>query len=86
MKIWTTTRWELEHWSVQGGIEPLITKYHQAYNLLIQLNFISCDLPNVGSLLIYLIKQLIDNSTIYFSNRIVGELRKRVELYRKDDM
>ena len=23
MKTWNTTSWELEHWSVQDGIEPL---------------------------------------------------------------
>ena len=56
--------WELEHWSVQGGIEPLRTKSRQAYNLLINLNLIYFDLPNVGSLLIYLIK-IIDKSTIF---------------------
>ena len=66
IKNWTTTRWELEYWSVQGGIKPLKTKSHQAYNFLIKLNLISCNLPNVGSLLIYLIKKVIDNSTICF--------------------
>ena len=85
MKTWTTTRWELEHRSVQGGIEPLRIKSHQAYNLLMKLNFISCVLPNFGSLLIYLIKTVIDNLR-FFSNRMVGEYRKKVVLDCKVDM
>ena len=34
METWTTTRWELEHRSVQGGIEPLRLKSHQAFNMI----------------------------------------------------
>ena len=73
MKTWTTTRWELEHRSVQGGIEPLRLKYHQALNFKMKLNLISCVLPDFGSLVMYLIRIVIDNLTIYFSNRMVGE-------------
>ena len=40
MKTWTTTRWELEHWIVQGGIEPLRTKSHQAQIFLIKLSYL----------------------------------------------
>ena len=38
-KTWTTTRWKLEHWNVQGGIKPLRTKYHQAYIFLIKFSY-----------------------------------------------
>ena len=86
MKTWPTTRWELEHRSVQGGIEPLRIKSHQAYNFLMKLNLISCVLPNFGSLLIYLIRKVINNSTIFFPNSIVGEYREKVELDCKGDM
>ena len=73
MKTWTTTRWELEHRSVQGGIEPLRLKFHQSLNFKMKLNLISCVLPDFGSLMIYLITKVIDNWKINFSDRMVGE-------------
>ena len=85
MKTCTTTRWQLEHRSLQGGIEPLRLKSHQALNFLMKLNMISCVLPDFGSLMIYLITTVIDNWEINFSNRMVGEQRKKVELDRKGD-
>ena len=48
MKTWTTTRWELEHRSVQGGIEPLRIKSHQALNFKMKCNLLSCFLPDFG--------------------------------------
>ena len=60
METWTTTRWELEHISVQGGIEPLRLKYNQALNFNMKCNLLSCFLPDFGT--------VIDNWTIYFSN------------------
>ena len=48
MEIWTTTRWELEHRSVQGGIEPLRLKSHQALNFNMNSNLLSSFLPDFG--------------------------------------
>ena len=48
METWTTTRWELEHRSVQGGIEPLRLKSHQALNFKMKCDFLSCFLPDFG--------------------------------------
>ena len=76
MKSWTTSRWKLDHRSVQFEIEPLRLKSHQALGL----NLISCILPDFGSHIIYLMTTVIDNWTIYVSNKIVGEYRKKVEL------
>ena len=78
MQTWTKTRWELEHKSVQGGIETLRLKYHQALSFKMKCNLLSCFLPDFGT--------VIDNWTIYFSNRMIGEQRKKVELDRKGDM
>ena len=86
MKTWTTTRWQLEHRNVQGGIEPLRLKFHQSLNLLMKLNLISCVLPDFGSLMIYLITTLIDNSTIVFLIGWLVNRGKKVELDRKGDM
>ena len=77
MKTWTTTRWELEHRSVQGGIEPLRLKSHQALNFKMKCNLLSCFLPDFGI--------LIDNWTIYFSNRMIGKKREQVEFVRKSE-
>ena len=85
MKTWTTTRWQLEHRKVQGGIEPLRLKSHQALNFKMKLNLISCVLPDFGSLMIYFIRTLIDNSKIYFCNRMIGKYRKNLELDRKGE-
>ena len=38
METWTTTRWEIEHRSVQGGVEPLRLKAHQALNFKMKCN------------------------------------------------
>ena len=57
METWTTTRWELEHKSVQGEIEPLRLKSHQALNFKMKCNLLSCFLPNFGT--------VIDNWKIY---------------------
>ena len=73
MKTWTTTRWELEYRSVQGGIEQLRLKSHQALNFKMKRNLLYCVLPDYGSLVMYLIRTVIDNSTIYPSNRVIGE-------------
>ena len=78
-------RWKLEHRSVQGGIEPLRLKSRQAVNFKMKLNLISCVLPYFGSLMIYLITTVIDNSTKKYYNRMVGEKRKKVELDCKGD-
>ena len=67
MKTWTTTRWELEHRSVQGGIEPLRLKSHQALNFKMKLNLISCVLPDFGSLKIYLITKSGKTQDIKFN-------------------
>ena len=56
METWTTTRWELEHKSVQYGIEPLRIKSHQALNFKMKCNLLSCFLPDFGI--------VIDNWTI----------------------
>ena len=37
VRTWTTTRWELEHWSVQGGIKPTKTNSDQAKIFLINI-------------------------------------------------
>ena len=71
MDTWTTTRWELEHTSVQGGIEPLRLKSHQALNFKMKCNLLSCFLPDLGI--------VIDNWKIYNSNRMIGEQREKVE-------
>ena len=73
-----TTRWELEHRSVQGGIEPLRIKSQQALNFEMTCNLLSCFLPDSGI--------VIDNWTIYNSNRMKGEYMEKVELDRKGDM
>ena len=65
METWTTTRWELEHKIVQGGIEPLRLKSHQALNFKMKCNLLSCFLPDFG-IVIY-------DWTIYNSNRMIGE-------------
>ena len=62
METWNTNRWELKHISVQGGIEPLRLKYHQALNFKMKYNLLSCFLPDFDT--------VIDNWTIYFSNRM----------------
>ena len=62
METWTTTRWELERISVQGGIEPVRLKYHQALNFNMKYNLLSCFLPDLGT--------VIDNWDIYFYNRM----------------
>ena len=77
MKTWTTTRWELEHRSVQGGIETLRLKYHQDLNFKMKCDFLSCFLPDFGT--------VIDNWTINFSNRMIGKQRETVELDRKGE-
>ena len=60
-------------------------KSHQALNFKIKWNLISCVLPDFGSLVMYLIRTLIDNSKIYFSSRMIGEKSKKVDLDRKGD-
>ena len=78
METWTTTRWELEHRSVQGGIEPLRFKSHQALNFKMKCNMLSCFLPDFGT--------VIDNWTFCFFNGMIEEQREKVELDRKGDM
>ena len=63
METWATTRWELEHRSVQGGIEPLILKSHQALNFKMKCNLLYWFLPGFGT--------VIDNWKIYFSNKMI---------------
>ena len=82
MNTWTTIRWELEHWSVQCGIETLKTKSHQAQNLLIKLNLMSCDLPNNGSILIYLVKKVIDNLYIFLIGLLVNRVKRQSQIAR----
>ena len=65
METWTITRWELEHRSVQGGIEPMRLKSHQALNFKMKCNLLSFFLPGFGI--------VIDNWTIYHYNRMIGE-------------
>ena len=48
MDTWTTTRWELKNTSVQGGIEPLRLKSHQALNFKMKCNLLSSFLPDFG--------------------------------------
>ena len=48
METWTTIRCEIEHRSVQGGIEPLRLKSHQALNFKMKCNLLSCFLPDFG--------------------------------------
>ena len=40
-------------------------------------NLLSCFLPDFGT--------VIDNWTIYFSNRMIGKFREKLELYRKGE-
>ena len=70
METWTTTRWELEHRSVQGGIEPLGLKSHKVLNFKMKFNFFFFFLPGFDT--------VIDNWTIYFSNRMIGQWRENV--------
>ena len=44
---------------------------------MMKFDFLSCFLPDFGT--------VIDNWTIYFSNRMIGELREKVELDRKGE-
>ena len=44
---------------------------------MMKCDFLSCFLPDFGT--------VIDNWTIYFSNRMIGELREKVELDRKGE-
>ena len=74
MKTCTTTKSQLEHRSVQGGIEPLTLKARQALNLLMKLNLISCVLPDFGSLMIYFITTVIDNLNFFL---LIGWLVNR---------
>ena len=60
METSTTTRWDLEHISVQGGIETLRLKSHQALNFEMKCNLLSCFLPDFGT--------VIDNWSIYYYN------------------
>ena len=46
METWTTTRWELEHRSIQVGFEPLRLKSHQAFNFKMKCDLLSCFLPD----------------------------------------
>ena len=77
MENWSTIRWELEHRSVQDGIEPLRLKSHQALNFKIKCNLLSYFLPDFGI--------VIDNWTIYNSNRMIGEYRDNVEFDHKGE-
>ena len=65
MDTWNTTRWELEHISVKGGIEPPRLKFHQVLNLKMKCNLLSCFLPDYGT--------VIDNWKIYFSDSMIGQ-------------
>ena len=77
MKTWTTIRWGLEHRSVQGGIEPMRLKSHQALNFRMKCNLSSCFLPDFGTVIV--------NWKINFSNWMIRQYRERLELDRKGE-
>ena len=56
-----------------NGLMLLGDKSHQALNLKMKWNLLSCVLPDYGSLVMYLIRTVIDHLTICFSNRMIGE-------------